>query len=414
MDTLQTILDQTLTLVQRARVISAPPIPVRAGASVQAAIDAAPLGAALQLEPGATFEGSLTLKNSVALQSYGLAHIRGSVGADAITVLGDNIALNGIRVTSPDATRQLVGVTGRQFTSVGNVLMGDVVSGQHRGLMLNGDGAVVLDTLIDQCWNVGRDAQAIGGWDGSKNIFIDNCKLYGGAQAVMFGGADSKDPSRVPTNITITRSLLSKRKEWYAQFAQIKTALELKSVIGFSIQDSVMEYAGTSAGQGGYTIVLKSTNQDGSAPWSTVKNVLIERCRARYGGGCVSFVGVDGSNPAIPMSNVTLRNVAFDSIDPMGITKGVGRGFTFQSAADRITLDAITYNAIDMTTDMYFIAPQPTLMVLRNIKGMLPKQSAYGVKIDAGGSGFAAVQAWAPDALIAVAAVDTGAVGVPV
>lgn len=394
------------------------------GANVQNAVNAAPAGALISLDPG-VYVGALTLTKRVRLMAAlpppagrvtataPTATIMGIPGADAITVTGDDIELIGLRVLAPSPDKQLIGVTGARFTLRQCAALGSPTAGQHRGVMLNGDTALIVDCFIDDCWNVGRDCQAIGGWDGTKNITIENCYLGGGAQSVMFGGADSTSVDRIPTNIKIINSTLSKNPAWYAKNAQIKCALELKCVNGFVMQDCTLEYAGISEGQGAYLMVLKSANQNNTAPWTVVQNVLIERCLARYGGGFAAFIGQDGSNPAVHLNHVTLRNVAFTDIDPTGITKGHGHGFMFQSATDAVTLEAVTIQHKNMNDDMYFIAPQPTTMVLRNIKGVLPQTSHYGVKIDAGGSGLDALQKWAPDAVIAITAQDAGAVGYP-
>jgi hypothetical protein len=187
----------------------------------------------------------------------------------------------------------------------------------------------------------------------------------------------------------------------------------LKCIDGFTFTDNVAEYAGSA--QGGYPLVLKSANQDGTAPWSVTQNVRIERNVFRHSGGGASFVGQDGSNPAVKMNHVEIRNNLFDDIDPTTAPGGGdGRGFIFQSAVDHLTIDSNTINAKNMAAEMYFIGPPPTALVLKNIKGILPKTSLYGIKIDADGSGLAAVQTWAPDALIQITPTDMGAVGYPV
>jgi hypothetical protein len=89
---------------------------------------------------------------------------------------------------------------------------------------------------------------------------------------------------------------LSKNPAWYAQHVQIKNAFELKCAINVKLTNSILEYAGTSAGQGAYLIVLTPRNQDGGAPWSTVQNVLIENCIGRYAGGVAQFLGRDDGN----------------------------------------------------------------------------------------------------------------------
>lgn len=418
-------MDAAIAQMQYARTLAGPPtIKVTAGATLQPIIDRAPDGSSIVMED-AIYQGSIIVKPSISLETTHVlpnrrispaectVSIVGSPGTDAVTVLGNDVSMLGIGVLTPESTHALVAVTGARFTFDRCVGIGSLTNGQHRGLMLNGDTAIVRGSYISECWRVGQDAQAICGWDGTKHITIDDCYLAGGGMAVMFGGADSLSSSRVPTDIKITRSILTKNPAWYAKSAQIKNALELKCADGFVMQDCVLEYAGVSESQGGYLIVLKSANQGNKAPWTVVQNVLIERVTARYGGGCVSLVGQDGSNPAVKMNHVRIQNVAFTDIDPTGITGGRGWGFQWSSAPESVSIQNCTVQHKNMSADMYFENPPPPKMVLQNIKGMLPKTSYYGVKIDGGGSGFAAVQAWAPDALINVTALDTGATGNP-
>jgi len=215
-DPIQTRLQEAIRLTTEAlNMYSAPVISVSRGASLQVAIDKAPDGATLSIEPG-VYQGSLnipkplTMMTSVLLPPGRVSSLTpmvtviGSQAADAISVPGSRVSMQGIGASSPDPSRQLVGVTGSQFSMKQCSLVGDTNSGQHRGLMLNGDTALIGDCFIDNCFSVGRDAQAIGGWDGTKNITIDNCYLGGGGQSVMWGGADSTSSDRIPTNIAIT------------------------------------------------------------------------------------------------------------------------------------------------------------------------------------------------------------------
>jgi len=399
-------------------------ISVPAGQSVQAALDAAPPGATLMLD-AATYPGSISITKPVTLIARipptpgrvtpaGISSwILGGVDTDAITVSGVDVTLIGIGAKSQNADRQLLAVTGARFAGKQIALMGDPVKGQHRCLLAHSANGSLADSFVDECWLPGRDAQAVGGWMDTNGWTFTNNYLGGGAEIVMFGGADAPSADRIPKNVTMVGNTLSKHMaSWLALGAQLKNGLELKCIDGFIFTDNIVEYAGP--GQGGYPLVLKSANQDGTAPWSVTQNVRIERNVFRHGGGGASFVGQDGSNPAIRMNHVTLLNNLFDDIDPTTAPGGGdGRGFMFQSAVDHLTLDGNTLKAAHMATEMYFIAPQPTALVLKNLKGILPKTSLYGVKIDAGGSGLAAVQAWAPDAVIQITATDAGAVGYP-
>jgi len=400
------------------------PISVPAGQSVQAALDAAPAGAVLQLDT-ATYPGSLRYTKPVTLTTRQVlatgrvdptrlgSWLVGDVGTDAHTVLADDVTLLGIGTKSQDATRQLLAVTGKRFAAKQIALLGDPTRGQHRGLMAHGDTGSLIDSFIDECWLAGRDAQAIGAWMDGKHWVFTNNYLGGGAEIVLLGGADAPDATRIPQDFTFSGNLLSKRLNWFTNGAQCKNGLETKCIDGLVFTDNIVEYAGHE--QGGYPLVLKSCNQDGHAPWSVTQNVRIERNVFRHGGGGASFVGMDGSNLAIRMNHVVLRNNIFDAIDPtVAPGGGDGRGFIFQSAVDHLTLDSNTLAAAHMSTEMYFIGPAPTALVITNLKGILPKTSLYGVKVEGVGYGLDKVQVFAPDAVLQITASDPGASGYPV
>lgn len=400
-----------------------PPISVPAGSALQAALDAAPAGATLVLAAG-TYPGSVLIGKPVTLTAGPLtagrvtpaqitAWIVGSVGSDAVTVTATGVTLKGIGVKSLDSTRQLVAVTGANFVGQQLALMGSPTTGQHRCLLAHSANGLLTDSVVDECWLPGRDAQAVGGWMDTNGWTFTNNYLGGGAEIVMFGGADAPSALRIPRNVTMVGNTLSKHMTaWLAAGAQLKNGLELKCIDGFVFTDNIVEYAGPA--QGGYTLVLKSANQDGTAPFTVTQNVRIERNIFRHGGGGASFVGQDGSNPAIKMNHVEIRNNLFEADPTTAPGGGDGRGFIFQSAVDHLTLEANTLTGKNLAAEMYFVGPPPTALVLKNLKGILPKTSLYGVKIDADGSGLPAVQAWAPDAVIQVTATDTGGVGYPV
>lgn len=399
---------------------------VRAGQSLQAAIDAAQPGTALALEPGIWNE-AITGNKAVAISGAGTGDGRATRDqaswivspGDGVTVTADGFSMACIGVKSMNPDRQLVAVTGGKFSADRCTLLGDPTKGQHRGIMLNGIGAVVTRCFVDDVFLIGREAQAIGGWDGTKDVVIENNYLSASSQSILFGGADSAGADRVPRNIQVTRNTLTRNLKWYSIGALVKAPFELKSAIGVRCSDNVMEYAGISQGQGAYLIVLTVRNQDGTAPWSTIEDIVVERNLCRHGGGAVNFLGRDNGNKSGVMRNVVVRHCMFDDVDPKsGPWQGAGRGFLFDGAPDNVTIDSCTVQTKGtIGASMYFIPPPPTKMILRNLKipaqGTGPGQAEYGIKIDAGGMGLVALQKFAPDAILEHVNDGTGAIGYP-
>jgi hypothetical protein len=154
---------------------------------------------------------------------------------------------------------------------------------------------------------------------------VDDCYIAGASQSILFGGADSATQSSMPHDIVIMNSTLTKDPAWYAAGYVIKVALEFKACVNCDVHDCILEYAGTSEGQGGYLIDATVRNQDGNAAWSTVTNVTVRSCTGGHAAGIVSILGTDNVHPSGLMDGFSLTNCSFTNIDPTGITGGAGR-----------------------------------------------------------------------------------------
>jgi hypothetical protein len=87
-------------------------------------------------------------------------------------------------------------------------------AGQKRGIALNSGGTEIRNCYIAGIRGVGRDTQAIAGWNGPGPYVIENNYLEASGENLMFGGSDSRIPGLVPEGITIRRNLLSKPVRW--------------------------------------------------------------------------------------------------------------------------------------------------------------------------------------------------------
>src|SRR5918994_1601116 len=91
---------------------------------------------------------------------------------------------------------------------------GDRLRGQKRCLALDSASTNVFNSYFQDCKHFSSDAQAIAGFNGPGPFRIDNTYLEGSTENVMFGGADPKTPNLVPSDIAITRNLLTKPLAW--------------------------------------------------------------------------------------------------------------------------------------------------------------------------------------------------------
>lgn len=411
--------------------------PVRAGASLQAACDTAPAGSTITIEPG-TYQGNirvgskpLVIRPTVALppgqarREFAPVTLVGNGPATVSIAPGKVVQFQGIRVQNTNADGTLIEDLGTGTILDRILALGDPKAGQHRGVTAHGQGCMYTDCFVDDCGLVGRDAQALSGWDGTRDLLVRRSYLGGGAQSVMFGGADATSADRIPTGIVLQQCVLGKNPAWYKLGWQIKTSFELKCAKDVVVRDTECLYAGVSGGQSAYTIVLTPRNQNGQATWSTVSNVLFERVRCQYGGGGVLMLGSDDTvgKPSGPLENVTFRDVAFLDLDPKSPVwtqptatpphLGSGRIFSVaagpQGGPKRVTIDGVTATGTNIASPFYVIGAGPTGLVVKNY---LYPATKYGWKIDGGATGPEGVKALCPDAVIDLSN-STGAQGYP-
>lgn len=391
---------------------------VTAGTRLQAVIDAAAPGAVLELEP-ATYEGPVRLSAPITLQAAvrptGRAGAAASVwltsADETLTYAGlqGNVVGIGVKSTNPDM--QIVSILPSATQSVLDqcTVLGDPLKGQRRGIRAEGSGMSITRCYIDEIWRVGLETQGIGASDGCRDLLVDDCFIAGASQAVMCGGSDASSAEAMPTNIRLLRSTCTKRAAWYAKKAQIKCALELKAAAHVVVSDCLLEFAGNAEGQGSYLIVLTPRNQYGGAPWSRVEDVTFERVHGRSAGGAVALLGRDDQFPSGPCTDITFRHVLFDHIDPTAIWKGDGRAVFFNNGPRNVTFEHVAIMGAHLGASLYAGGAPPTGLVMRDVQ--LPA-ATYGIKIDGGGMGLAAFQAYAPDAVLDLVP-STGPIGYP-
>ncbi len=85
---------------------------------------------------------------------------------------------------------------------------------QHRGIESNCGYLKVKGTYIGNIAEIGRDAQAICGWNGMGPFVIENSYLEASGENVMFGGGTAMSPGNAPSDITVRGNHIRKNPEW--------------------------------------------------------------------------------------------------------------------------------------------------------------------------------------------------------
>ena len=423
---------------------------VNAGGNLQSAIDAAQPGDTIVLQAGATFTGPFTLraKNGTAYitirsstpdsqlppagtrisPAYAplLAKIKPGVSGSAIrTVPGASYwRLQFLEVLpSGISGGQTVG-TLIEFGSGGSTnqsslsqvphhliidrcyVHGHPSLGHRRGLALNSGNSEVRDSYFSDFKLVGFDTQAILGWNGPGPYVIENNHLEAAGENVMFGGADPKIANLVPSNITLRRNLFTKPTAWKTQSWALINLLELKNAQDLTIEGNIFENNWL-AGAVGYAIAITPRNQEGTAPWSVVRNLTFQNNVVRHVAGVFNITGYDNLHPSRQTENIVIsNNLAYD-VNPIYTTKSStpaeGRFMLIGAGPKNIKIRHNTVDNQGSGTMVLYKGQSPTgpLIYEFELTSNLLRANTYGILGAEGqGVGTAVFNAFTPNAVV--------------
>lgn len=159
----------------------------------------------------------------------------------------------------------------------------------RRGVRMESAGAAVVDSSILGIHTV-YDGCAVFASAGPGPYGVYNTLLEASGENFMFGGADAKITGVLPSDITLDRVYARKLAAWETQKWQLKNLGEAKVGRRMLIRRSVFERNRVST-QPGYALVLSATDQDRTAPWSTIEDVTMEWCEYKDVIGLANLTG---------------------------------------------------------------------------------------------------------------------------
>jgi hypothetical protein len=344
-------------------------IAVSAGGNLQAALNAAQPGDAIDLPAGATFVGNFTLPNKpgatwITVRSS--SHDRlpppgsrvspsdaasmpklvspNSVPALSTALRAHHYRLIGIEITTTSPMNfNLVLLESPRQTSA-DVVPTDIIVDRcyihgtpggeiRRGVALNGARLAVIDSYLSDFHQRGADTQAIAGWNGPGPFKIVNNYLEAAGENVLFGGADPSIPDLVPSDIEIRRNSFFKPLSWKigeAEYAgrpwSVKNLFELKNARRVLVEGNIFEHNWEHA-QNGFAILFTVRNQDGGAPWSVVDDVIFASNVVRDSGSGINILGHDDIHPSQRTRRILIRN---NLIEDVNGSRWGGKGRLFQ------------------------------------------------------------------------------------
>ncbi len=429
-----------ITVAGNTLTAGAATLAVPAGGDLQAAINAAQFGDTVVLQAGATYKGSFSLppksggtntdadyitirtSNLSGLPADGQRVTPAHASAMAKLVLPDPGFGSPLLSTYGDVARyyKLIGLemtTESESTfSYQLVVLGDdypsasrtlAAVAHHfiidrcyihawprqslkRGIMLNSSHTKIINSHISGFKAEGQDTQAIMSYNSPGPFQIVNNYLEAAGENIIIGGADPAIPNLVPSDILISRNYFYKPLSWrvgHPSYAgkqwSIKNLFELKNAQRVTIDGNVFENNWAES-QGGIAIVLTPRNQDGTAPWSVVRDVTFTNNIVRHAAGAVSVYGADDIYPSQRTENITIRNNVFDDINESWGSGGSTSGFMLISGPKNLTVD---HNTVTGLTTIITIIPSqnPNLVFTNNIvkhqnggiigEGLMPAES---------------------------------------
>jgi len=417
---------------------------VNAGGSLQAAIDAAQPGDTILLQAGATFTGTFKLP---AKGGNEYITIRSSASDSSLPAPGHRIdpsyasLLPKIRATNNGAALRIApgatywrllfleflpamstasanlvefGGAGSSQSTLSAVpkhlmldrcyLHGDPSYGQRRGLALNSGDAQIVNSYFSDFKGVNQDTQAINGWNGPGPFLIENNYLEAAGENLMFGGTDPSIVNLVPSDITIRRNLISKKTAWMTQSWTVKNLIEFKSAQRVLVEGNVIENNWAS-GQQGYSILFTPRNQSGTAPWTVVRDVVVQNNIIRHVAAAFNVNGYDNVAVTQQTQNIEIRNNLLYDVNTRWSTPNnpsPGRLAIIGGGPKNVTFD---HNTVDNNgTGTIFIyggySLTGTAITGFEVTNNLLRDNLYGIYGDKYGEGLTGLNAYCPNSVV--------------
>jgi hypothetical protein len=403
-------------------------IAVHAGDDLQAAINRAQPGDLIAIDAAATFVGNFVLPRKPAADDghwITIASASRALLPEGTRVTPGSAALlpNIVSPTPAPAIKTAagahhyrlvgleVGITGTPPYSNGLVALGeDGSDGQttaasvphhivldrmyvhgipafnvRRCVAINSAFTAIVDSYLSECHEKEAFAQAIAGWNGPGPFKIVNNYIEGSGQGIMLGGIDAGIPNLVPSDIEIRGNHITRPASWHGRWL-IKNLLELRSAVRVLVEGNVFENSWAQA-EDGSAVVLASTNEGGTAPWSGNTDITFRYNVVRNVGSGIVLTASANANPCVHMRGVLIEHNLIEGINTTGFD-GAGRGVLAQGDLDAVV---IRHNTI--------MSPTLTALTL-GPAGQHAKRLDYVDNISHGGSygitgdNYAGAAAW--------------------
>ena len=365
-----------------SRIIKVPP-----GGNVQAAIELANGGDIIELQAGAVYYGEIKLPNKpindyVTIQSSAAANLPPDkrVAPDQSQSMAKIVTPNSDRpaVLAANGAHhyRFVGI---EFSTSSAVYTSNLVmlgTGEsrperlphdieidrsylhpfktgitRRGIALNSAATTIKNSYIEGFGFMNEETQGICGWTGTRDIHILNNYVEAGAENIMFGGSDPDNAELIPMDIEIRGNHLNKPVEWTRE-VRVKTLFELKNAKRVQLVGNLL----TNNWQGSaFRITVR--NQDNTAPFSTIEDVLIKDNVVDNAGEGINILGKDDTHSSQTLKRLTIENNLFLNVAGGGNVEGSGYFIQVTDGEEITIANNTVFNSGNITT-FYGVLPR--------------------------------------------------------
>lgn len=359
---------------------------VPAGASLQAAIDAAQPGDVLVLDAGAVYRGNfnlplkagssyITITGSKMTQ---LPLIGERVGPAQAPLMPRIVSPNTMPVFKAAASAHHYKIVGVEITvdpGIHNTALvqlgtgsetsdsllphtieldrvyihGDPAIGSKRGVVLNGKGLIVQNSHISDIQSSSQETQAVCAWNTPGPLQIVNNRLEASGMAVHIGGTEPAYVGVTPSDILINGNYMTRPLAWRSQPVVVDNMLEFEAGQRVTITGNILENIWNR-----YGVNLKAGSTT-TTP-SIITAVTFTENIVHSAAGAIAIDGAASGGGAL--SNIAIRNNLFDDIGPKW-----GIVFTLlgiYNGASGITMENNTATPTSLTPLFLFTAGAPS------------------------------------------------------
>ena len=355
----------------RGRIVNVP-----AGGNLQAVLDKAQLGDTIVVPAGAMFRGPIKLPNKpgsgwIYVVSSHLANL-----PPPGTRVGPANAANMPKIVAPNFWNALDTVAnshhfrfvGIEFAPapgttetyvlvrVGNSDTSPATLPHHivfdrcyvhgnpnvqsqRGIEIDGAYVAVVDSYISDFQEVLTDTQGLFAFNTTGPLQIRNNYIEAATENVLFGGADSRASTLVPTNIEI------RDNHFYKNLTLLPTQYPMKNLLEFKSARRVLVTGNTfennpAKSQPGFALLITPRNQNATASWTVTSDIAIVDNRFINVGSGLDIVGRDNTHPTLMTQRILVRD---NIVGVTGLDGADGRAFQFTNGGSDYT---VTHNTI--------------------------------------------------------------------